>query len=146
MSRTNLLTNVAIVYSERRLSANECRYTLHVGNECRPTCRERMYMSGTNVHIGNESSVECICEFCKANCVITNETVCGNSLCLMWPHGLSVWRRGLTAAGLFPLHVRTAGSNRRSGDRFCRHHVSSRRHCAHIGSLSCESPGESSFR
>ena len=32
------------------------------------------------------------CEFFKANCVTTNETLCSDSLYLMWPHGLSVWR------------------------------------------------------
>ena len=47
-----------------------------------------------HVNVGNASLVECICECCKANCVtnVTNETVCSDSLCLMWPHGLSVWR------------------------------------------------------
>ena len=37
-------------------------------------------------------------------------------------------------------------SNRRSGDWFCRQQVSSRRNFAPVGSLSYESPGESSFR
>ena len=60
-----------------------------------------------NVYVGNASLVECICECCKANCVtnVTNETVCSDSLCLMWPHGLSVWRND---GRLVSLHVRTA--------------------------------------
>ena len=99
-----------------------------------------------NVHVGNASVVECICECCKVNCVtnVTNETVCSDIVCLMWPHGLSVRR---TDGRLVSTACANSGeSNRRSGDRFCRHHVSSRRHFGHIGSLSCESPGESSLR
>ena len=102
-SRTNRLMNVAIVYSERRLSANECR----------------PYMSETNLL----SNV--FCELFKANCVTTNETVYSDSLCLMWPHGLSVWRNDGRLVSTACANQRW--SNRRSGDRFCR------QQCRHAG-------------